>query len=211
MKRNLLLNLFIGFCIISWGSSYVVVKIGLEGFNPSQLASYRFLVASLAMLPILLFEKMKVPSFKEGLYIVMISSIGISCYQIALNYSTIHYDPNVVSFVSNSMPAFIVVFATVFLKERNSIMNGIGVVVAIVGIGVLNFQEGVVFKLEMIVLLITPLSAAIFFVFQKPLLKSLKSFEVMFYSILTGTMILLLFDSSFIEEIKEASYEANMA
>jgi drug/metabolite transporter (DMT)-like permease len=185
--------------------------MGLEGFNPSQLASYRFLVASLSMLPFLIFRKMQLPNFKEAHYIVIISSIGISCYQIALNVSTIYFEPNVVSFVSNSMPAFIVVFATFFLRERNSIMNGIGVFVAIIGIGVLNFQEVIVLKLEMFVLLVTPLSAAIFFVFQKPLLKSLKSYEVMFYSILTGTIILLLYDSSFIGVIHEASHKANWA
>ncbi len=204
-------NLFIFFCIITWGSSYVFVEIGLHEFSPSQIASYRFIIASLTMLPVVFLKKIRIPTLKEGLVLCVISTVGVATYHIALNVSTLHYSANSVSFVANSLPIFITVISGILLKERTPLLGWISLLIGLIGVAILNYNDGFDFEWSTIVLLVIPLSSSLFFILQKPLLKTLEPYEVMFYTILIGSLILVLFDSSLIEKAFESSFISNLS
>ncbi|RNC84794.1 MAG: hypothetical protein ED557_05380 [Balneola sp.] len=109
------------------------------------------------------------------------------------------------------MPIFAIIIATLFLGEQTSLLGWIGVLLAMIGIGLLNYEGLRSLDLEMLMLIIIPISSAVFFVFQKPLLKTLRSYEVMFYSILVGTLVLLVLDHSFLIVIPKAAISTNLA
>jgi len=118
--------------------------------------------------------------------------------KIALNVSTLHYSANSVSFVANSIPIFITVLSGVMLKEKTSLLGWLSLFIGLSGVVILNYEDGFQFELRVLILLIIPLSASIFFILQKPLLKNLEPYEIMVYTIISGSLILILYDHSFI-------------
>lgn len=212
LKKGTFLDVLLVFvCVTTWGSSYVAIHLALTGFSPEQAASYRFFVAAITLLPVAIFKRVRIPSGKEFILLGLVSGVGIGVYHITVNYSVANYDANVVSFIANSAPVFIAIFSSLLLGERPRLYGWIGLFVGLVGIALMNVRQGIYLDVKMLLVLIVPLSGSLFVVLQKPLLARLRFYEVMFYSISIGAVILLIWDSSFIYQVTVAPVRANMA
>ena len=196
---------------MAWGSSYVAIKIGLDSFTSSQVASYRLVVAGVISLGFITFQKIKLPSRKQFIQIFLIAFIGIFTYHISITYFTVYFAPNVVSFVANTAPIFILIFSHVLLKENMRTIRWSGFWLALLGIGIMNYQPGTTIDWKQLGLFILPITGALFFVLQKPLMKEMKSSHMMHWCILTGALMLMTWDASFVEEVSAASYQSNFA
>ncbi len=211
MKSAYQLNMILIFCIVSWGSSYVAIKIGLESFSPAQVASYRLFVAGTISLTFLVLNRVSFPTLHQFRQIVIIAFIGIFVYHISITYFTVYFEPNVVSFVSNTAPMFIVIFSHLILNEHLRSIRWSGFWLALLGIGIMNHQLGTVPDWKQLGLLILPVSGALFFVLQKPLLKEMEPKYMMHWCIILGALMLLLWDASFLNELSGASYQSHIA
>ncbi len=209
-KKVLSLGILI-FCIVAWGSSYVAIKIGLESFSPTQVASYRLFVAGIISLTFVLIGKIKIPTVKQFKLIFLIGFFGIFCYHICITSFTVYFEPNVVSFVGNTAPIFILIFSYLFLRENLKTIRWIGFCIALLGIAIMNYQPGLVFDWKQLGLLSIPICGGLFFVLQKPLLNEMKSTHMIHWCIITGTLMLLLWDVSFISDFGNASLESHFA
>ncbi len=199
------------FCVLVWGSSYVAVKIGLSDFAPDQLASYRFFVASLVSLGLMIVRKNSPLSFADLLRLTPVSAIGIFAYHISLNFFLERYPPNMVSFVSNTAPIFILIFSKFLLAEHLQRIRWFGFSVALAGIFVMNMGQPLTFGWETAGLLAIPISGSLFFVLQKPLLRTLEPEILMHHCIIVGTLMLLLWDVSFFQVLPGASIQSHIA
>lgn len=194
--------LIIFFCIMVWGSSYVAIKIGLEDFTPTQVASYRFAIAGLASLVMMIVNKTPLPSRLEMGQIMLVAFFGIFLYHISITYSTTYFHPNIVSFVSNTAPLFMLILSKFLLSEDLVDTRWSGFALAMIGVLVMNFSVGAVhLDWAHLALFLIPVSSAVFFVLQKPLLRKMKSTHVMNYCIVVGALMLNLWDFSFISKI----------
>ena len=202
---------FLVFCVLAWGASYVAIKIGLESFTPSQVASYRFFVAGIISLAFIFLENIRLPWGKPLLQLLSIAFFGIFLYHISITYFTIHFKPNIVSFVSNTAPIFVLLFSRIILRERFEDIRWSGFVIALLGITLMNFQGEIALDWKQIGLFSLPIFGALFFVLQKPLLNTMKSTHMMHLCIVLGAIMLLMWDSSFISVVQPASISSHFA
>ncbi|MEM6815313.1 MAG: DMT family transporter [Bacteroidota bacterium] len=180
--------------IFSWGSSFVAVKIGLNGLNPFELATYRFTVASLILIPIALASNFKLPAWNDFKLILILAVLGVYAYHLTLNYATLNFSPNSISFVANASPVFTTLFAIIFLNEKVRPLGWVGLIVSLIGVyGITNSGIGLSLSVDSLILILIPILWGIFFLLQKPLLSRLRPLEVMSYSIWIGTVLFLCY------------------
>ncbi len=212
LKAKKPINLIIvTFCILAWGSSYVAIKIGLNDFSPSQVAAYRFFVAGIISLVWMCCDNYMLPNRKQWFQIVGVAFFGIFLYHIAITYFTVHYRPNVVSFVSNTAPIFMIIFAHWLLTESLQNIRWSGFWIALLGIAIMNVRIDISFDWKHLGILSIPISGALFFVLQKPLLGQMKPTQMMHLIIIIGAIMLLIWDFSFITAMPSASFESHFA
>ncbi len=198
--------------ILSWGSSFVAVKIGLNGLNPFELASYRFMVASLTLIPIALVSDFKLPTWSDFKLISALAVFGVYAYHLTLNYATLNFSPNSISFVANASPIFTTLFAIIFLKEKVRPLSWIGLIVSLFGVYIVtNSGVTVGMSVDSLILILIPILWGAFFILQKPLLNRLRPIEIMSYSIWIGTILFLLTSTSFLDKLDQISTTTHVA
>lgn len=190
--------------IFSWGSSFVAVKIGLNGLNPFELATYRFTVASLILIPIALASNFKLPAWNDFKLILILAVLGVYAYHLTLNYATLNFSPNSISFVANASPVFTTLFAIIFLNEKVRPLGWVGLIVSLIGVyGITNSGIGLSLSVDSLILILIPILWGIFFLLQKPLLSRLRPLEVMSYSIWIGTVLFLVTSTTFLGKLQQ--------
>lgn len=103
------------YLILSWGSSFILIKKGLLAFDPFQLAGLRILISGLVMLPFIL-HRIREVKRAEWKYILMVGAIG------------------------NAIPAFLFPIAETYLNSATTgILNTLSPLFTI-GLGVFFFQ-----------------------------------------------------------------------
>jgi drug/metabolite transporter (DMT)-like permease len=127
-----------------WSTSYILIKIGLEEINPYAFAAYRYTLASAALM---------VPTFyryKEKLAGITLKraaaflALGFTGYFVAqgLQFLGLYYlRPVTVTFILNLTPVFVLAFSTVFLDEKPSLKQLLGIILALGGVLVFFFSS----------------------------------------------------------------------
>lgn len=209
-KTTLSTNIILIIVISLWASAFVGIRVGLRGYSPGALALLRYLVASIAMIPLYMRYRTRnnSMSLSEIIRIVLIGVFGIGIYNIALNYGEINVSAATASFIINQAPVIIVVLAVIFLKERLGIFGWLGLVVSCSGIGLMAYSERGNIQLELysVYIFIAAIVSALYAIAQKPLLRKFNGVELTALVIWSGTIIMLIFTPSLLQEIRVASW-----
>lgn len=118
--------------VITWGSSFILIKRGLEVFSPLQVGVLRIGVAALVLMPLAFSQIKRLPAKKWG-YIVASGVIGnlIPAYLFALAETGID---SMLAGVLNSMaPLFTMVLAVLVFRLKVHATNVAGVAMGLVG------------------------------------------------------------------------------
>ena len=131
------IHVFLATCVaVIWGLAYVATKIALGSFSPPQLTVLRFLIACA---PALLLPRPRVP-------VRMLVLIGMTMFtgQFLLQFFGIAngMPPGLASVVSQTQGMFTVVLAVLFLKERPSGRQLVGLVSGLAGLAVVGMTVG---------------------------------------------------------------------
>ena len=125
--------------VFIWGSSYVVLKIGLEEIPPITFGLLRGIIASVFLYIIILFRKetkLLLKVLKKDLSSAFsLGLVGIFLFNIIQNYGIPKTTSSLASVLININPLFILILAVLFLKEKFSINKLIGLVVGFLGMG----------------------------------------------------------------------------
>lgn len=119
-----------------WGIAFVVSKIGLEAFTPAQLTASRFIAAATAaiFLP------------KPKISWPMLIAIGLTLFtgQFLLQFFGIAngMPAGLTAVVSQTQALFTVVFAALFIGDRPSSNQKVGMLVALAGLMLIGFNLG---------------------------------------------------------------------
>jgi len=115
-----------------WGSSFILIKKSLVGFNFFEMGLMRIVIAFLAFLPFVFYFSKKIVwrRWKEYLLIsVTGSALPAFLYAIAQTQIT-----SIASGILNSLtPLFTIIFGVLFFKTRSSIMQFAGVLLGLAG------------------------------------------------------------------------------
>lgn len=123
---------------IIWGTSYILIKKGLQGFTPVQLGSVRIVIAGLFLF-LIGFKSLKSISKTEWKWVIISGFIGSFIPVFLFAYAETEIDSSVAAILNSLVPLFtlfvgLFAFGVTFTKNQL-----IGVLVGLVGAGFLIF------------------------------------------------------------------------
>ena len=195
--------------VLTWGSSAVFVQIGLEGYSPGHLTLLRFLIMSAALLGIAIGTRMRIPPWRDLLQIAALAFVGITITQLGFSYGIESVDPGTATFLLATLPVMAAILARFLLGERLTGIGWTGIVVTLVGTAILvaGQRDAVGFTTGALILLGAAFSEALYYIFQKPLLKRYSGLELSTWALIISTVPLLIFLPGLPGEIQAASLQ----
>lgn len=119
---------------VIWGLSIPLTKLGLREFPPLLLATLRYVTA--APFFVLLLIGRSLPSPRALLAMMGLGVLGIDVGQVTQILGVQRTDASVATIISATIPIFVVVLAGWRLRQRLRIVHGLGLVLALTGVGV---------------------------------------------------------------------------
>ncbi len=146
--RNALINwgLFIVLCLI-WGSSFVLMKLGIEKLNAYEVASLRMLSAGVVLIPYAVKAIKAIP--KEKVWYAILSGLLGSFFPAYLFcIAETRIDSSLAGILNAFTPLFTVVIGVSFFHLKASRNKWLGIVVGFIGLLLLPFasSKGIVLK-----------------------------------------------------------------
>lgn len=220
-KKNWLIYFMLIISTSTWGSAFIAGKFAIQSFEPATVAFFRFLGASLILVPVMYFRKEKIPkpTKKDWLLFMCLGLTGITFYNIFFFMASKHAPVIKSSLFIAANPVLIIILATVFLKEAISKNQVIGLIVALTGVSII-ITEGDLsvfftmgFELIDVVLLGAVVCWALYSVIGRVVLRKYSALVSTTYGIVFGTLFLFPFAymETSLETIVNSSYTSWIA
>jgi len=121
-----------------WGSTYLVIRVGVESWPPLMMAGLRFFVAGVIMFTFLLLRGHKVPSMREwlsaGIIGVLLLAVGNGLVTVAEH---LEVPSGIAAVMVATVPLFTLCFSRIW-GMPNSRLEWTGVAIGLFGIVLLN-------------------------------------------------------------------------
>lgn len=125
---------------ILWGLSIPLTKLGLQDTSPTMLTAMRF---AFAVPPLMVYVIGRHPLPRPAIsQVIGLGVVGIFVGQVAQSLGVAGTSASVGTIVSATIPIFIVLFATVRLKQTVTATQKTGIAAAFVGIAVVALGRG---------------------------------------------------------------------
>ncbi|MDX2189032.1 MAG: EamA family transporter [Bacteroidota bacterium] len=202
--------------IFFWATAYIGNRMALNSYEPGELALFRYLVASIFLTLIPVFGLLKIknpPQSKHIIHFALLGLFGISLYNIFLYNGQLTIKPGLASLLTNTAPIFTAAMSVIFLKEKVNFIGWTCIFISFIGVCIIvlgnttNFQ----FEIGMIWVLLAAISLSLYFIIQKPVLTHYQGFEITYFSILAGTILLIPFGLNLPISIIEANYKNTLS
>jgi len=133
--------LFIGLSVI-WGSSFILIKIGLDNqLSPYQVAAIRMVTGGLVLIPSMIKHIGKIPRDKLG-YVLLSGLLGSLLPSFLFCMAEEGIDSSLAGTLNCLTPIFVIVTGAMFFNTRTSLQKMAGILVALTGSVLLLFSKG---------------------------------------------------------------------
>ncbi|KPW40474.1 Multidrug transporter [Pseudomonas coronafaciens pv. atropurpurea] len=133
----LLIGAFLALYLI-WGSTYLMIRIGVESWPPLMMAGVRFLIAGSLMYGFLRFRGVPAPTWAEWKAAFVIGFLLLACGNGGVTLAEhAGVASGVAALAVATMPLFTLVFG-LFWGNRTTSLEWAGIVLGLIGIGLLN-------------------------------------------------------------------------
>lgn len=135
--------LFVVVCI-TWGTTWLGIKIAVETVPPLTSAGIRFLIAF--PLFMIFARMMREPIFFPPKYVgfgLLITVCYFSVPYYLINYGGQYISSGLTSLLFSSMPVFVLIFSAVILKERIWVSQVIGITIGFYSLYMILLAEGI--------------------------------------------------------------------
>jgi drug/metabolite transporter (DMT)-like permease len=197
--------IFIFLCIV-WGTTWVAIKVTLEGFPPFLGAAFRFAVASLLLFSFLRLKNISMKIKRSDFFMISLSAF----FLYALDYGLIYWgeqylSAGVTAIFFATFPLFTGIWATFLFRNESFRWNKfVGLLLALAGVVVVFLDQLILTQFDqMIILGVAAIIsgaafAAIALVLVKKYLATVQPVALSFHQMLQGVIFLLVF-SLFLE------------
>ncbi len=194
-------------------SGFTGTVAGLEGYSPGPLALLRFLIASFVLALYAVLWRMPLPKVRDLPVLALAGFLAFSAFTVLLAYGQLTVPAGTASLLVATIPAFTVLWAVAFLKERLGAVGWAGVAVSFLGVAAISFGEGGGFGIDpgALLVLLAALSTSAYFALSKPYLRRYAPFEFTTYAVWAGTLFLLPYSSGLWEEMPQAPLGSTLA
>ena len=195
--------------IIFWASAFVGIRHAVHEYHPFELALFRYIIASITLLIFALIKGIRLPEMKDLAHLFITGVIGVSVYNISLNYGEITTTAGEACFIVNTAPLLTSLMGFYFLKEKIRLNFVIGLGISFLGVSLIafSFSDGIAFKQGSLFILVAAVAHALYFILQKPLLNKYTPIEATCYCLWSGTIAMLPFGYSFLGKISYGNLE----
>jgi drug/metabolite transporter (DMT)-like permease len=148
------------FVTVLWSSSWVIIKEGLEDISPLIFASFRYLLAAIVLLGLVILDKSKVREIKsfsrKDYFLLVIYGLIFTALTQGLQFYALDFLPAItISFVLTFTIFLVIIFSIGILNENPTVYQSILLFVALIA-GIFYFypigSHGIGFKGGMVLM-----------------------------------------------------------
>ncbi len=200
MKKKGLLAILL--TVLIWGSSFAVVKIGLQEIEPLMLTLLRALFASIFLMSIILLRREQKVFLKavktDWKYFLVLGLIGITLFGLLQNVGIKYTSSALAGILQNTNPLFILVLSGIFLKEIITKNKILGLVTGFLGVCFIVFVGTDIKELFSsetflgnVLIIASALSWAIYSILNKRVFKKYSPLHLTSIAYIFGTILLI--------------------
>ena len=181
------------FTVFFWGSSFPAMSFLLETSNPFILATGRFSLALFLSVIWCLYNYKQKVKLNHLLRYFFAGLIGIFFYNLFLNHGQESVSAGASSFIVNCNPLFTALIGFFILKQKVSYIHWFGIIICMLGVGLISFDQEGGLKLGggSNLILFASILTAIYFHLVKPLVLIYGAITSTAYTIIFGTIPML--------------------
>ena len=200
--------------IVFWAFAFPFIKIALEELSPVNLTIMRLLVVCIVFLILLIVKPNKFSKIQKRdiIPIFLLGFLGIVVYHLGLNYGEQYISASAASVIIATIPIFVVILASIFLREKITLKIILGVLISLLGVVIISTvgKSYVFFEIKYIsgalAVLLAAMMGAGYTVVGKKMLKKYSALSLTVYVCLLGSLGLIPFiSSSLFEEVAAMS------
>ncbi|WLH10593.1 DMT family transporter [Pseudomonas hefeiensis] len=208
--RIILATLFVIFC---WAYSPIGIRIGLQAYEPGQLALMRFLIASVFMVLVAMVKGISWPRFRDLPLLAVLGFFAVSLHHIALNYGQRGVSAGAASVLAQSTPLFSTLLAHFVFKDKVSGWQWGCVLCGLLGAGVVVTGDRGLGDMDAhgLLILLAALSWSLYFSLHKRHCYRYDGLTMVCYTVWSGTIVLFIFAPGMLSAARHASASVNLA
>lgn len=126
-----------------WGASFLFMRTTSGEFGPIMLITLRTAIASIVLLPFLLFKNHSGSIVKHWRVIFVIGMTNTAIPFCLLSYSTLYLGAGYASVLNATAPMFGAIIGFVWLKDKLGVIAILGLITGFIGVLVLTFARQV--------------------------------------------------------------------
>jgi len=199
--------------LLLWASAFAGIRAGLPAYSPACLAILRFLVASAFLAIYAGIAHFRRPQLRDLPGLILTGFLGITCYNLALNYGETRVSAGAASLLVASVPIWTALFARFRLHEKLTTSGWCGVLLSFGGVALIasGEGEGIRLSLQALIILAAAIASAVYMILQKHYLDRYSALEFTSYSIWFGTLLMLPFGGGFVSAVRAAPAAATLS
>jgi len=155
LKNNLVWFILI-FLSITWGSSFILMKKGLESFSAIEVASLRIFAAFVFFVPFAV-SRIKYVKKKHIKSLLIVGFIGNAIPAILFTKAQTHVSSAMAGMLNGLTPFFVFIVGLIFYKSTTRWFNALGIFIGLIGAGLLvglNSKGGIHGELFFVLLIV---------------------------------------------------------
>lgn len=211
MNRHFATKLYAFLAIFFWAASFSSTKFLLshEKLSPMDLAVLRYFFAGTTLLLILVFSKQRWPKLKDFGKFSLAAILGFTAYMFFFNTAIQQINSSTASVINASSPGITALFAFFCFQERISWKGVLGLLLSFVGILILSLWQGKLsINIGVLYMIAAALCLSAYNISQRMFVKEYKAFEVLSYSMILGSIYLILLHSKSFQILPKLSLVA---
>jgi drug/metabolite transporter (DMT)-like permease len=205
----------LAFALVIWGSAFAGIRAGLRAYSFANLAVLRFLVASLVLAVYAGVAHFRRPLLGDIPGLVLTGAIGITFYNLALNYGETRVTAGAASLLIASTPIWTALGAGLWLHEKLTAIGWCGVFLSFAGVALIARGEGggirLSFSLQALIILAAAVANGLYNILQKHYLGRYSALEFTAYAMWFGTAMMLPFGNGLLHTFRAAPASATLA
>lgn len=134
-KNHPVIYLLIVISMLIWGVSYISLNIVYEYYSPVTTVVLRIMIAGIFMLLLsLLLKKLQKIKLKDLKIFMLFALVDPCLYFMFESYGLKYSSPTTAAVIIATIPLFTPVAAALFIREKLTILNSIGIIVSFTGV-----------------------------------------------------------------------------
>ena len=208
MKKNFPVNIALLIILaFIWGSSYILMKRGLDSFSAVQVSMLRIIFAFLALVP---FLPKAIQTFNKTdvKYAVVIAIIGSGIPSYLYPLAITHVDSSITGIINTLTPLFTMLFGWAFFQFKPTLAKIIGLMVALIGAGMLVLKEGGQMQVSIDFYALMAVLATVCYGFSSNILKAKLNhvkaapLTALTFAIIGPLALIILFSTNFLQVLQ---------